>query len=74
MKEDGGLVIRRVVGSYKGVMYMGLTYCSFVDCQDTECAYHQDNAPKDKMISISDRNEGCLVKCPPDKKFSVQRK
>ena len=51
---------------------MGLTYCSFVSCQDNECIYHQDNAPKDKMISIADRNEGCLIRCPPDKKFSVQ--
>ena len=34
-----------------------ITYCSHIDCSDTECRYHQSKAPKGVDISISDLND-----------------
>jgi hypothetical protein len=38
---------------------MSITYCSRLSCGKLSCDYHQYNAPKNKDISIADRNIGC---------------
>ena len=38
---------------------MSITYCSRISCVKVSCIYHQNNAPKDRDISITNRNKGC---------------
>lgn len=35
-----------------------ITYCSRIDCAHIDCSRHQDNAVKNKDISIADLNDG----------------
>lgn len=44
-----------------------VTYCSHIDCSDTECGYHQSKAPQNVDISIADLNDDyCYIPMVPN--------
>ena len=41
---------------------MSITYCTHKDCYYRDCVRHLDNAPKGRLISIADLNDGfCFI-------------
>ena len=53
---------------------MSNTYCSHTDCYYRDCTRHQDNAPKDRLISIADLDDGfCFIPEPTDKASNRER-